>query len=62
MNETRRGLICTTAAALLALAAPALYADEAVKVDSRLMDYQRVSGVSGSVNSIGSDTLNNLMT
>lgn len=33
-----------------------------VKVDPNLPDYQKVEGVSGSVKSIGSDTLNNLMT
>jgi phosphate transport system substrate-binding protein len=33
-----------------------------VKVDSELVGYKPVSGVSGSINSIGSDTLNNLMT
>ena len=31
-------------------------------VDPKLPEYQRASGVSGNVNSIGSDTLNNLMT
>lgn len=31
-------------------------------VDPALPDYQRVSGVSGTLNSMGSDTLNNLMT
>jgi phosphate transport system substrate-binding protein len=31
-------------------------------VDSKLPDYKIVTGVSGNVNSIGSDTLNNLMT
>jgi phosphate transport system substrate-binding protein len=35
---------------------------QAVKVDSALPGYERVSGVSGNLNSIGSDTLNNLMT
>ncbi len=35
---------------------------ETVKVDSALSAYKRASGVSGNVNSIGSDTLNNLMT
>jgi phosphate transport system substrate-binding protein len=34
----------------------------AVKVDEALPAYQTVSGVSGNLNSIGSDTLNNLMT
>lgn len=33
-----------------------------IKVDPKLKDYQPVSGVSGNLNSIGSDTLNNLMT
>lgn len=39
----------------------ALYA-QAAKVDSTIPGYQKTSGVSGNVNSIGSDTLNNLMT
>lgn len=34
----------------------------AANVDPALSDYQRTSGVSGSLTSIGSDTLNNLMT
>ncbi len=33
-----------------------------IEVDSKLKDYQKVKGVSGNLNSIGSDTLNNLMT
>ena len=33
-----------------------------VKVDERLPTYKPVQGVSGTVNSVGSDTLNNLMT
>lgn len=33
-----------------------------VEVDPKLTDYKSVSGVSGNLNSIGSDTLNNLMT
>ncbi|HYG24361.1 MAG TPA: phosphate ABC transporter substrate-binding protein [Verrucomicrobiae bacterium] len=33
-----------------------------VKVDEKLPPYETVSGVSGNLNSIGSDTLNNLMT
>ena len=40
---------------------PAL-ADEAVQIDPALPAYQRVSGVSGNLNSVGSDTMNNLMT
>ena len=34
---------------------------QTVKVDSKLSTYKKVSGVSGNLNSIGSDTLNNLM-
>jgi phosphate transport system substrate-binding protein len=33
-----------------------------VEVDPQLPEYERVEGVSGNLNSIGSDTLNNLMT
>ena len=35
---------------------------QALKVDSALTAYQRTSGVSGSLNSVGSDTMNNMMT
>jgi phosphate transport system substrate-binding protein len=37
-------------------------ADQAVRVDPALPAYVRVAGVSGILNSVGSDTLNNLMT
>ena len=33
-----------------------------VQVDPRLPSYQKVSGISGNLNSVGSDTMNNLMT
>jgi phosphate transport system substrate-binding protein len=49
----------------LALAAGACLVSAAVSaqtLDSRLPDYKPVSGVSGNLKSIGSDTLNNLMT
>jgi phosphate transport system substrate-binding protein len=49
-----------TIAALVALAAPA--AAQPVKVDPALTSYQKTSGVSGNINSVGSDTMNNLMT
>ncbi|MHB8707757.1 MAG: PstS family phosphate ABC transporter substrate-binding protein [Desulfuromonadales bacterium] len=42
------------------LATPALA--EEVKVDAKIPAYAKVQGVSGNLNSIGSDTLNNLMT
>lgn len=35
---------------------------QAVRVDPNLPDYQKASGVSGNFTSVGSDTLNNLMT
>src|SRR6266850_7306342 len=40
---------------------PAL-AQQAIQVDHAIPSYKAVSGVSGSLNSIGSDTLNNVMT
>ncbi|HUG38735.1 MAG TPA: phosphate ABC transporter substrate-binding protein PstS family protein [Candidatus Limnocylindrales bacterium] len=53
--------------ALTAIAAVALYAGYAAavgppKLDPGLASYKAVSGVSGNISSIGSDTLNNLMT
>ncbi len=50
------------AAAILALVGIAIPGVAQVKVDSGLPPYTAVSGVSGNVSSIGSDTLNNLMT
>lgn len=47
-------------AALVLVSYPALA--EAVKVDGAIAEYRRTSGVSGNLNSVGSDTLNNLMT
>ncbi|MBL0314033.1 MAG: phosphate ABC transporter substrate-binding protein [Holophagaceae bacterium] len=35
---------------------------QAVKVDAKLTTYKKTSGISGNLNSIGSDTLNNVMT
>src|SRR5712672_4321747 len=49
------------AGAFVALAAIAV-ADTAVHVDSKLMPYKTASGVSGNIKSVGSDTMNNLMT
>lgn len=46
----------------IAIAAGPAHADEAIKLDPNLKAYAKVSGVSGNLNSIGSDTLNNLMT
>jgi len=46
----------------LAVVATSLEGRQAVQVDSGLPSYQKVSGVSGSLSSIGSDTMNNMMT
>lgn len=50
----------------LALALALIVADaasaQAVKVDPKLTSYKKTSGITGNLNSVGSDTLNNLMT
>jgi len=51
-------VICIATAALAAL--PCFSAES--HLDPKLPAYEKVSGVSGNLNSIGSDTLNNLMT
>ncbi|WP_127478099.1 PstS family phosphate ABC transporter substrate-binding protein [Sulfurivermis fontis] len=51
-----------TAAALAAALVSGSALAATVKVDPALPEYQRASGVSGNFSSIGSDTLNNLMT
>src|SRR5688572_27777469 len=43
-------------------ASPAAATGGAVKVDSSLPAYEKTSGISGNLSSIGSDTMNNLMT
>ena len=48
-----------TVAVLVALAAPALA--QQVQVDAGIPAYQKASGVSGNINSVGSDTMNNMM-
>jgi phosphate transport system substrate-binding protein len=57
-SRLTRALAALTAAALVA--APAGAAP--VTVDAAIAPYAKVGGVSGNLNSIGSDTLNNLMT
>jgi phosphate transport system substrate-binding protein len=54
----KKATLFSAAAALLALPLAA----QAVKIDEKLPKYTPVEGVSGSVKSIGSDTMNNLMT
>jgi phosphate transport system substrate-binding protein len=50
------------AAALVALGACLVPASAQVKVDPKLPEYKRATGVSGSIKSVGSDTMNNEMT
>jgi phosphate transport system substrate-binding protein len=52
--------ICTFAAAAALVTLPAFA--QTVQVDKRLPSYKPAQGVSGTVKSVGSDTLNNLMT
>lgn len=52
--------VLLSAVAALTMTAP--FAQANVEVDSALPDYQTVSGVSGNLSSVGSDTLANLMT
>lgn len=47
---------------LFGAAALTLSVQASADVDPNLPDYERASGISGNLNSIGSDTLNNLMT
>ena len=51
--------VLLAAAAVLVLAGIAIA--DTVSVDSKLMPYKAVSGVSGNIKSVGSDTMNNLM-
>src|SRR4029453_7240147 len=46
----------------LALCGSGFLAAQAVKVDAGIPAYSKTSGVSGNLSSVGSDTLNNLMT
>ena len=56
-------MLKTIALALVAsVSFSAVAADKAVKVDPKLPSYTKVAGVTGNLNSVGSDTLNNLMT
>jgi phosphate transport system substrate-binding protein len=57
----RHGVAMLLAIGVLAWTVPAL-AQQAIQVDPSIPSYKVVSGVSGNVNSIGSDTLNNVMT
>lgn len=56
----RAVVLCLVGVLSMAMEIRPCYADESV--DSAIKGYEKVSGVDGSLNSIGSDTLNNLMT
>jgi phosphate transport system substrate-binding protein len=57
-SETRSAVSVLGGVLLMAVAARA----DVVKVDPGIPAYARTSGVSGTLNSVGSDTMNNLMT
>lgn len=59
MKTWRKQVAVLTASALLA--SPLAARAEAVKVDAALPDYTKVDGISGTLNSVGSDTMNNLL-
>lgn len=61
-SAVRHGLSCAVLVGSLISALPLVYADDVIVLDPALKGYVKVTGVSGNVNSIGSDTLNNLMT
>jgi len=61
-GKVMKCLATVALAAVVAVPAMSAVAQAAqVKVDPKLKSYQKVDGVSGNLNSIGSDTLNNLM-
>jgi phosphate transport system substrate-binding protein len=53
--------LITSIALALTAATTGIRAESAIQVDPNLPEYTSVEGVSGNLNSIGSDTLNNLM-
>ena len=57
----QKSLSMLVAASLLAATSSSVRAESAIQVDENLPSYTKVEGVSGNLNSIGSDTLNNLM-
>ncbi len=54
--------VCAVGAATVAMMSVSALAQTKVEVDTKIPDYKAVSGVSGSIKSIGSDSMNNLMT
>lgn len=62
ISAAKSGLSCLVLLGSLLSIIPSVYADDVIVLDQALKGYVKVTGVSGNVNSIGSDTLNNLMT
>src|SRR5262249_39747444 len=58
----RKTTLLAAAALLVGAAARIPASAQAVAVDKEIAPYKKTSGVSGNLNSIGSDTLNNVMT
>ncbi|HSG40307.1 MAG TPA: phosphate ABC transporter substrate-binding protein PstS family protein [Thermoanaerobaculia bacterium] len=58
----KRNRMVAPLAMALALCGSSVLTAQAAKVDASIPAYQKASGVSGNVSSVGSDTLNNLMT
>ena len=59
----RKAFAIAAVVAVGAIGAGSVYLSaQAQQVDSALQPYQKTSGVSGTLNSVGSDTMNNMMT
>ena len=58
----KRNRMAAPLAVALALCGGGILSAQAVKVDAGIPSYSKTSGVSGNLSSVGSDTLNNLMT
>src|SRR5215475_2075607 len=61
MRRLRTWMLALGLAALMAVSGITM-AQDGVKLDPNLVSYKAVSGVSGNLSSVGSDTLNNVMT
>lgn len=61
-NFLKGSLVLSAALFIIALTVNVSQADEPAKVDPAIPAYTKTSGVSGNINSVGSDTMNNLMT
>src|SRR5690348_3706421 len=61
-RELKSNLVAAPLALAVALCGSAVLSAHATKVDAAIPGYNKTSGVSGNLNSVGSDTLNNLMT